>query len=463
MINLIEHLFNTEDKDPLNAIANKPVNKNTKKNFEQIYRTLRTSKEKREDNGLNNPIEEDRESLIDETDDDEKTKDSCAAASLLNYLHIQSSVKSGEDQEILGTDLGNDVDSTIDEGYSYISMEDMREDEVSDIEISDSKFSITEGHTPKEDPMSIGEEQSMQFNQIWHKVDESATIGGSPDSLENLNAENGYIAKKISVQGLNDYEEKLDKLKNSTPAQIQDLEGHRENKNPYLNRNITDVDDYSQSNDINMGIIDEIEIQDTKSYELAIERDKPKIKIYDHRVEGSLFHETLDGVSSDGMFTHSPSSSEENNFFIDSHESMDIVHRLSEEIYANLQEDRSEVVVHLKPEFLGKVTLEISLDRDVLSARIVTESYATRDIISTQLDDLKHTLDDKGYTIGNLDVDISQSDSQPHRFYSQPQNYLQSRTNNQSVDIGALDTDVDYQMNGYVLSSSNAGNIDYFA
>lgn len=443
MINMIEGLFNREDQDAFNATENNPVNKKTKTNFEQIYSHLRTSKKEKEDDVQNSSMETEHEILSGETEEDEQTiKDGSIMVGIFHYPFVQTEINSLEEKGPLDTDLAMDISPAIDETSPYISTEDMTEEEVSNAEISDFQFSFTEVYTSKEDLMSIEKEQSIQGREILHNVDEFSVADELPDTLSNVNAEVGHNIKEVSVQGLNGNEETFDR--------------------PNLNQNISDVDDSSQIDGISTDI-GAIEIQDTTASQRSIERDRPKIKIDDHRAEGFPFQEALDEVSSDGMWPHSLSSDEGNNFAIDNYESMDIVHRLSEEIYANLQEDRSEMVVHLKPEFLGKVTLKISLNRDVLSARIVTESYATRDIISTQLDDLKHTLGEKGYTIGNLDVDINQSDSQPHRSYNEQQNYLRGRTNNQLADIEALGRDLDYKMKGYTLSSANAGNIDYFA
>lgn len=141
---------------------------------------------------------------------------------------------------------------------------------------------------------------------------------------------------------------------------------------------------------------------------------------------------------------------------------IDVINQLSNKIFTSLKEDKSEMIVQLKPDILGKIILKVSLSDDVLSAKIITQSQETKNIIVTQLDELRDTLSRQGYTIGNLDVDIHQDGSQSQLFYSnQGDNFrLNSKTSN---NILSNDEDLIRDKGLYITSNLRQGNVDYFA
>lgn len=141
---------------------------------------------------------------------------------------------------------------------------------------------------------------------------------------------------------------------------------------------------------------------------------------------------------------------------------IDVINQLSNKIFASLKENKSEMIVQLKPDILGKIILKVSLSDDVLSAKIITQSQETKNIIVTQLDELRDTLSRQGYTIGNLDVDIHQDGSQSQLFYSnQGDNFrLNSKTSN---NILSNDEDLIRDKGLYITSNLRQGNVDYFA
>lgn len=141
---------------------------------------------------------------------------------------------------------------------------------------------------------------------------------------------------------------------------------------------------------------------------------------------------------------------------------IDVINQLSNKIFTSLKEDKSEMIVQLKPDILGKIILKVSLSDDVLSAKIITQSQETKNIIVTQLDELRDTLSRQGYTIGKLDVDIHQDGSQSQLFYSnQGDNFrLNSKTSN---NILSNDEDLIRDKGLYIMSNLRQGNVDYFA
>jgi flagellar hook-length control protein FliK len=71
----------------------------------------------------------------------------------------------------------------------------------------------------------------------------------------------------------------------------------------------------------------------------------------------------------------------------------------------------SEIELHLKPDHLGKLKLQISLENQIVTARFVAESEQVKQIIETGLTDLKRALQDSGIQAENLMVATGQSDA----------------------------------------------------
>lgn len=77
---------------------------------------------------------------------------------------------------------------------------------------------------------------------------------------------------------------------------------------------------------------------------------------------------------------------------------------------------RSEVRISLKPEFLGKVQMNISTHKEQVVVRITTDQPVVKEIIESHLHHLKAELQNQGLTIDKFDVMVNpDADQQHHR------------------------------------------------
>jgi flagellar hook-length control protein FliK len=76
----------------------------------------------------------------------------------------------------------------------------------------------------------------------------------------------------------------------------------------------------------------------------------------------------------------------------------------------------TEMELHLKPDHLGKLKLQISLENQIVTARFVAESEQVKQIIETGLTDLKRALQDNGIQAENLMVATGQPDTDAGSF-----------------------------------------------
>jgi flagellar hook-length control protein FliK len=76
---------------------------------------------------------------------------------------------------------------------------------------------------------------------------------------------------------------------------------------------------------------------------------------------------------------------------------------------------RSEIQIRLKPEFLGNVQMNIATDNNQLVVRVVTDQVVVKDIIETQLHQLKAELQNQGLTIEKFDVMVNPDADNQHQ------------------------------------------------
>jgi hypothetical protein len=65
-----------------------------------------------------------------------------------------------------------------------------------------------------------------------------------------------------------------------------------------------------------------------------------------------------------------------------------------------------EGIVRLRPDHLGSLTITVTSDRHVVSAQIVTETSAARQIIDAGRDQLRQSLEQHGLALARLDVGV---------------------------------------------------------
>jgi hypothetical protein len=69
--------------------------------------------------------------------------------------------------------------------------------------------------------------------------------------------------------------------------------------------------------------------------------------------------------------------------------------------------DRGEINIDLKPDFLGRVRMQIMAENQQVSVRILTELPAVRDLIETGLQQLKSELQSQGLQVERLEVAVA--------------------------------------------------------
>jgi flagellar hook-length control protein FliK len=82
---------------------------------------------------------------------------------------------------------------------------------------------------------------------------------------------------------------------------------------------------------------------------------------------------------------------------------------------------RQEATIHLRPEHLGDIRLTVVANGQDVSARIVAETVAARDAVQEGREQLRGSLEQRGYTLQGLDVSLGNNSHQRFMPFDQPE------------------------------------------
>ncbi len=100
---------------------------------------------------------------------------------------------------------------------------------------------------------------------------------------------------------------------------------------------------------------------------------------------------------------------------------MDIFNQIIEAAKVSISEDTSEMIMKLKPDNLGKLSMKLVVERGMLVAEFEVESQIVKEAIESNLEDLRNALRDKGFQIQDLNVSVNQdsnSNENQHLYFN---------------------------------------------
>ena len=87
-------------------------------------------------------------------------------------------------------------------------------------------------------------------------------------------------------------------------------------------------------------------------------------------------------------------------------EAKEIVEQLVKKAELLLKLNSSEMKIQLKPEYLGKMTIKVVMDEGVLTARFITESHQVKQILESNLANLRQSLESQGIRVEKTEVSV---------------------------------------------------------
>jgi len=92
----------------------------------------------------------------------------------------------------------------------------------------------------------------------------------------------------------------------------------------------------------------------------------------------------------------------------------EVADQIFEKIKVDIKPGVSEITMSLRPESLGEVSLRIASENGIITAHFVAESQRVKEIIESQLNQLKDSLEEQGVNVSELSVSVSTGNSEQH-------------------------------------------------
>ncbi len=132
----------------------------------------------------------------------------------------------------------------------------------------------------------------------------------------------------------------------------------------------------------------------------------------------------------------------------------DVFAQIVEKAKVSLDHGNGEMEVNLKPDHLGKLHLKVSVENQLVTAKFVAESQQVKEIIETNLNQLRRNLQDNGIQVDQLMVSVGQHNNEgafqnaSHNsggFTGQPDN---TPTGNQEISFKSKENPVQPRRSG---------------
>lgn len=102
----------------------------------------------------------------------------------------------------------------------------------------------------------------------------------------------------------------------------------------------------------------------------------------------------------------------------------EIVAQVVEKAKVLLDGDKSEMVINLKPDHLGKLELKVVTERGIVIAKFVAESEQVKAALEANMDTLKQSLEKQGFSVQGFSVSVGKDNQ---RGYNPNSEYLRNR------------------------------------
>jgi len=123
-----------------------------------------------------------------------------------------------------------------------------------------------------------------------------------------------------------------------------------------------------------------------------------------------------------------------------------------------LTDHGASLLVKLQPEQLGNVELKLNIHKGIVLAEIKVENEIVKAAIESNLDDLKQSLSNKGYSVDqiNVNVDSGKKDRQEAFEFNQQERQNKQNKNNEEVgNLETIETSTKYIVDEYEGSTIN--------
>jgi flagellar hook-length control protein FliK len=97
----------------------------------------------------------------------------------------------------------------------------------------------------------------------------------------------------------------------------------------------------------------------------------------------------------------------------------DIISQIVDKAGTAIAGDKAEMVMELKPESLGRISLKVVTENGIVMAKFVAENRQVQQVLETNLQILKDSLEGQGINVQSLSVSVRQDERQPEGYGQQ--------------------------------------------
>jgi len=312
-----------------------------------------------------------------------------------------------------------DINKIEDENNNDNVSENKRAEEDKDtIKIKD-KLKKKKDVSKQENVKELSEDVLKKLDELLEKLDVE------PDEmLDNID-----VCESVDEVGLQLVEtEKI-------TLNLEDVEGNEEVS---LSE---DVDNLGENSENFINYMDENTNESMLNKKEDSKDDKLKIKDFRSRTDNF----NVSDFSNRGKFEIDNVSFKQGNVLnniTDMQEKMDVLKQVTEKMDVSLFDDKSEMVMKLKPDDLGKVTVKLSLENGIISAKFLAESEKVKEILESNFNQLKDSLEKQGMMIQEFSVSVDNGESKENMFYEKRHKLFNKKDDE-------LDTSFDYNNVSY--------------
>ncbi len=141
-------------------------------------------------------------------------------------------------------------------------------------------------------------------------------------------------------------------------------------------------------------------------------------------------------------------------------EPQNLLNQIVNKVELLVHNNKNEIKMKLSPEALGSLSIELSIEKGVMTAKVFTENYQIKELIENNLNQLKINLGEKGINVSSLEVNVGQ---QQEGFQFQQSQMQQHRQRLKRLSSVGAATSVNYMedaaqaINPYAINSNFEG------
>lgn len=299
--------------------------------------------------------------------------------------------------------------------------------------------------TAAETSMSQGINETMPSDTIEVKnsdqsakvSEDTAVIAGNPDAPKNVSDPDiDQLISKISEK-LDDFSERLLSEQDDVKGEIEKLLAPMLKKSEDVKQNAVGLNQTAKAGSDELegikvpeaekeqeaGMLKEEDPKETESDDLQMMDGDRKQELPFNPVkqtDGNV-QQILAAISSDSQRAAEVGHANAERLTVPARE---IISQIVEKAGVVITQDKSEMVMELKPENLGRISLKVVTENGIIMAKFVAENRQVQQVLETNMQVLRDSMEKQGINVQSLSVSVRQDQGQPgenRQQYGNPQ------------------------------------------